>query len=241
MHQVMRSDELQAGTSTEPELVAVELGGRDVLLCRTEEGHVIAFCATCPHQETSLEQATFFEGRLRCARHLYLYDTTTGENIVPAHDARPEILWKLKPSYLPVYAVEERDGWIWVDDQPKAPPAAYDPAREQKPADGGLAVELPPALPDLLDVMPQSHRVKVGQVLDLVIDFDPAPSHIWRLEIPGDALVIDGERFTPEPSPQHHFALRASVAGQVIVTGTYGAPWGGSPKETRTFVVTVLD
>lgn len=242
MQRVMRSDELELGDAIEPDLVAIEVGGKNVLLCRTAEGTVVAFCATCPHQATSLEQASFFEGNLRCARHLYLYDPHTGENIVPARDARPEIMWKLKPGYLPVYHVEERDGWIWVDEQPKPPPAAYDAAREERPAPGAVAapVEVPDD-PEPLDVMPQVHRVRVGDVLELVIDYAPAPSHIWRLDIPGGALRAQSERFEPAPAPRHHFHLRATTAGQVVVTAAYTLPWGAGPKETRTFVITVLD
>ncbi|MGH9156991.1 MAG: Rieske (2Fe-2S) protein, partial [Acidimicrobiales bacterium] len=139
MQAVLRSDALPAGTAVAPALVRVEVGGRDVLLCRTDEGHVVAFCATCPHQQTSLEEASFFDGKLRCVRHLYLYDPVTGENIIPTRDARPESLWKLKPGYLPVYQVDERDGWIWVSDQPKSPPASFDPSLELRPGTPGAA------------------------------------------------------------------------------------------------------
>ncbi|MGH9164727.1 MAG: Rieske 2Fe-2S domain-containing protein [Acidimicrobiales bacterium] len=245
MQRVLRSQELPAGTATEPVIRAVSVGGTDVLVCRMEDGGVVAFCATCPHQQTSLEQASFFEGRLRCARHLYLYDPHTGENIIPARDARPESLWKLKPGYLPVYEVEERDGWISVAPAPKPPPASFDPASEQRPT-GPAAGTPAPAADDPAPVPPATTaggterlRMRVGQSTDLIIPVTLAPSHLWRLDLSGPALRVEGERFEPAPTPQHRFRLRADAAGEITVQAAYTLPWGGTPKETRTYVVTV--
>lgn len=242
MQQVLRSDELEAGTASEPVIVCVDVGGDDVLLCRTEDGDVVAFAPNCPHQETSLEQASFFDGRLRCARHLYLYDPRTGENIIPARDARPESLWKLKPGYLPVYAVEEREGWIWVDEQPKPPPPAYNPALEEKPtrpAATAPVTSAPVAAAGPVDHPGEALRIGVGRVLEILVPVTVAPGHLWRLEVPPGPVSLEGERFEGGPPPQHRFVLRASAAGAVTLRAVYGMPWGGTPREVRTYHVTV--
>jgi len=244
MHAVVRSDELGPATAADPGLVRVEVGGADVLVGRTEDGAVIAIAATCPHQGTPLDEATYFDGKLRCARHLYLYDPVTGENLIPARDARPESLWKLKPGYLAVHRAEERDGWVWVADQPEPPPPSYDPAMELRPGTPGAALAAPPvpagpAGPDEPGDGPEVHRVRVGEALDLVIPFIPLPSHLWRLEGTGGLLSVEGERFEHDPTAAHRFCLRAVAPGQAELTAAYAMPWGGRPAEERSFTVIV--
>jgi 3-phenylpropionate/trans-cinnamate dioxygenase ferredoxin component len=243
MHAVLRSDALAPGTAAAPGLVRARAGGTDVLVCRTEDGTVVAFATNCPHQETPLDEASFFEGRLRCVRHLYLYDLASGENVIPARDARPESLWKLKPGYLPVYRVEERDGWIWVADQPEPPPPSYDPARELRPGSPGAALpasaEPPPVPDDEPGDGPEVHRLRVGETVDLLIPFIPAPSHLWRLEGTGSVVAIEDDRFEHTPVVRHRYTLRAVAPGEVQVTATYTMPWGGQPREVRSYTVVV--
>jgi len=243
LQRVLPSDALEPGEAAAPALVRARVGDADVLLCRLEDGAVVAFCATCPHQETSLEEASFFDGKLRCARHLYLYDPRTGENVIPAREARPESLWKLKPGYLPVYKVEERDGWIWVSDTPEPPPRSYDPARELRPGTPGAAdpaAPVPePAPAARTDDGPERHRARVGDLVDLVIAYIPAPSHLWRLEGAGTVVALEGDRFEHTPVVQHRFQVRARAAGEVELRATYAMPWGGTPREVRTFRVVV--
>ncbi|MDQ3642589.1 MAG: Rieske (2Fe-2S) protein, partial [Actinomycetota bacterium] len=64
--QVLASADLIEETPGEPRLMMVTVAGTDVLLGRLAGGQVIAFSATCPHQQTHLEGATFFDGRVRC-------------------------------------------------------------------------------------------------------------------------------------------------------------------------------
>jgi nitrite reductase/ring-hydroxylating ferredoxin subunit len=134
---VLRSEDCVAGTDGEPRFVEVSVGGADLLVARLSDGDVVAFAAVCPHLATPLEGATLRSARLRCARHLYEYDVRTGENVVPARQARPDLLWKLRPGYLAVHRVEERDGWIRVATTPEPPPTAYDAGLERRPGDEG--------------------------------------------------------------------------------------------------------
>lgn len=241
LQRVLRSDDLPTGQGDSPDLAHVRVGDTDVLVCRLEDGTVVAFCATCPHQQTSLEEATFFDGKLRCARHLYLYDPRTGENLVPAREARPETLWKLKPGFLPVYDVEERDGWIWVADRPNPPPAAFDPSREQRPT--GDAVTPAPPVPEPAADDPAEgpglYRLRVGQALDLLIPFVPVPSHLWRLEGADGVVSVEGDAFEHTPVVQHRFRLRGRQAGVAELKAVYTMPWGGVPREERAYRVVV--
>ncbi|HEX2700712.1 MAG TPA: Rieske (2Fe-2S) protein, partial [Acidimicrobiales bacterium] len=128
---VVPSADCIAGPPGEPSFVEVRVGRAGVLVTRLASGEVVAFSAECPHQSTPLEGATFWEGKLRCARHLYLYDVHTGENVLPARDASPDALRRLKPGYLPIHKVEERDGWVWVAERPEPPPPCFDPEAER--------------------------------------------------------------------------------------------------------------
>ena len=96
----------------------VSVAGTSVMLGRLADGTVVAFSSNCPHQRTDLGRATFVEGVVQCTLHGYCYDTETGENVYPAGEVDPAELWRSKPGYLPVYPVEERDGWIWVGAEP---------------------------------------------------------------------------------------------------------------------------
>ncbi|MGI8810841.1 MAG: protease inhibitor I42 family protein [Acidimicrobiales bacterium] len=241
---VLPSAELIEETPGEPRLAMVTVGGTDVLLGRLTGGKVIAFAAHCPHQQTHLEGATFFDGRVRCPLHVYLYDPQTGENIVPARDCKPENLWKLKPGYLPVYPVEERDGWIWVSPRPKPPPPAYDPARERPPPPGsragGATVPAPPAAAagptdhpsEVIDVAP-------GGTFSLRLPTTPRPGFMWRVEPGGPLLTVVEERFEPGRPAHHLIRVTARGEGQATLRCLYARPWDTTPVETRTYEVHV--
>lgn len=130
---MLRSEDCVAGTPEQPAFSEVRVGGADLLVTRLGTGEVVAFAARCPHLATPLEGATLRDATLRCARHLYEYDVRTGENLDPAPGARRDLLWRLRPGYLAVHRVEERDGWVWVAEAAEPPPAAYDPDAERLP------------------------------------------------------------------------------------------------------------
>jgi nitrite reductase/ring-hydroxylating ferredoxin subunit/predicted secreted protein len=265
---VLRSDELAAESIGEPNIRRVDVAGEPVLVARLSAGGVVAFAATCPHQDTSLDDATFWDGKLRCPRHLYLYDPGSGENLIPARDARPENLWKLKPGYLPVYPVEERDGWIWVTPTPKPPPAAYDPAQEERPptrsgigppptrspapvaptgpiqpARGLLAPALaaPPAAmasTGAAEQPRQTLRVRDGSTFELRLETTPKPGFLWRVHLSGPLLAVVEERFDPADS-RHKIKLAARGQGETSLQCVYARPWDTVPAEVRTYAVEI--
>lgn len=240
----LRSDECRVGTPAEPGFHLVKVGRSEVLVTRLPDGEAVAFSALCPHQATPLDAASFFEGRLRCGRHLYLYDVHTGENIVPARTSPPESLCKLKPGYLPVHRVEEREGWIWVAEAPEPAPPAYDPAAERGPVarpgvGGGSAATTGPAPPPSdrpVEHPPEAVSVRVGEEFELVLPTSPRPAHLWRASLPPGIAVV-WEEFAPDPPPRHVARLVARVGGEAEVRFTYATPWDPKPAETRSFVV----
>ena len=248
LFRVLPSEDCPSGTPQEPVLRRVRAGDSEVILCRLTDGEVVAFATHCPHQGTDLMQASFFDDNLRCPHHLYLYDPRSGENVIPARDARPENLWKLKPSYLPTYRVEERDGWIWVAERPCPPPPTYDPARERRPvgarraADAALGSQPPPgptAAPGPVEHPPKTLRVRPGSTFELRLPMPPRPGHAWRVEV-SPLLSVVHERFDPTADPpRHRVSLAANGEGVATVRCAFARPWDTVPAEVRTYVVRI--
>ena len=232
-----------AGPPGEPGLHKVRVGGHDVLVTRLPAGDVVAFSSTCPHQDTPLDEATFFEGKLRCGRHLYLYDIHSGENLLPAREATPESMRKLRPGFLPVHRTREADGWIYVAETPDPPPACYDPEAEKPlPPDAAPRAAAPP--PPVPPAGPVEHpqetlEVAVGEEFELVLAITPKPAHIWRSSVAGPAVALVSEGFTPDQPPRHVVRLAARSPGSADVHCVYATPWGGEPAESRSFRIRV--
>lgn len=87
----------------EGEARRVLLRGRPVALCRVE-GHLYAVDDTCSHEEASLSQGRLVGETIQCPKHGSRFSLRTG---------KPLSL----PAYRPIrtYAVEERDGRIYVE------------------------------------------------------------------------------------------------------------------------------
>ena len=229
------------GTAGEPGFHRVRVGRAEVLVTRLPSGEAVAFAADCPHQQTPLDAATFWDGKLRCGRHQYLYDVHTGANVLPARDAPPEAMHKLKPGYLPIHPVEERDGWIWVADAPEPPPATYDPELERSPRTP------PPPSPPTAPAAPsgpvdggtETRRVRVGEEFELVLPTTPRPAHMWRVSVASGGVAVVSEAFAPDAPPRHVARLVARVGGDAEVRCTYATPWAQEPAETRRFLVRV--
>lgn len=126
-----------AATVPAPVIRQVSVGSAEVLLARLPGGTVVAFGTRCPHHDTPLVEASIYEGNVRCPRHNYVYDPRTGRNILPSRDARPEALPRLKPGYLRTHRVEERDGWVWVAEEPNPPPPDHDAHAQAPPGHRG--------------------------------------------------------------------------------------------------------
>ena len=241
---VLGSEELPLPDG-EPSIRRVLVDGEPVLVARLDSGEVVAFGDLCPHQDTSLENATFWDGNLRCPLHNYLYDPRTGENVLPARDARPESMWKLKPGFLRTHRVEERDGMVWVGSRPEAPPPSYDPALERPPRRFGRAQPAPlppplgpPAVEGPVRHPPEDVSVAVGQSFELLLPTTFRPGYTWRVQLPAGVVSVS-ERFRPGDQASHCVTLVAREAGQATVQCSYARPWEDHDRaaEVRTFVV----
>lgn len=241
-------DEGLAGTIAAPIFREARLSGRDVLLTRLHGGEVVAFAAFCPHQGISLAGASIFDGNVRCPQHGYLYDPRTGSNVLPTRRERPEVLWRLKPRYLPTYPVEERDGWIWVDEQPNPPPLEYDPTLEEPPAGDRqarrAAAGTPPAAVQPTTDQPTEHPAEAvtavaGSELALALPTDVEPGHLWHVEVSDERLTLLGTRFEGGEAASCTVRLAAHEPGSATIRCAYAKPWSTRPREVRTFVVRV--
>ena len=250
MVRVLPSADLPAGEAGDTEIRRVQAGVREVLLTRRSDGRVVAFAALCPHQQTDLANATVWDGSVRCPRHNYLYDPTTGENILPTRDCRPESLWKLAPGYLPVHRTEEREGWVWVAEEPSPPPASFDPAREHPPGPAERAPRAEPAAAPAptggatgageegRDAV-KALRVRAGGTFELRLRTEPRPGYVWRVKVPNELLFVVEERFEPGNPPRHRVKLAARSVGTGTVECLYVRPWEATAADTRRYRVTI--
>ena len=244
---LLPSAELTAAEGLDSQIRDVRIGEEAVLVGRLGDGRVVAFAASCPHERTDLHQATFVDGRVRCPRHNYMYDPHSGENCVPARIARRESLWKLHPGYLPTYAVEERDGWVWVSRSPNPPPSGWDPSLEEAPtqpardaATPGSSPEHAAPPPPTVDVPPKRLRVRLGKEFELRLPMG-APAHTWRVETPPDLLVLVEQRIDPASPPRQRVRIAARAVGRGTLRCSFGRPWDPEPDEVRTYIVEVVD
>jgi nitrite reductase/ring-hydroxylating ferredoxin subunit/predicted secreted protein len=231
----MRTDELTVATDEDPGIRRARVGRGDILLVRLADGEVVAFATQCPHQNTDLELAKLWDGNVRCARHNYLYDPRTGENLQPTRDHLPENLWKLKPGYLPTYPVIERDGWILVGPV-NPPPPTYDPALEVRPDRAG-EVEVDDAHEDL---EAEIIRVESGATFELRLPMSPLPGYEWALEVEGPVTVL-GESALDDVEPELRVSLSAGDAGDASIRCGYSAPWDAEPSEFRLYQVHIVE
>lgn len=202
----------------------------DKLVVRLAGGRVVAFSARCPHQRTDLGEGCLVGERIRCALHHYEYDVTTGENVVPTVGTDPADLRKAAPGYLPLFAVEERDGWIRVASSPLPPPPSYEPVPERR------------AVPDVPSVKvaqgAEVVRAVVGTTFELRLPASSRPGFAWRVDTGGSCLAVVGERSQP---PDHLVRLAARAAGRSTVRCLYARPWDREPAEVRAYEVVVSD
>jgi nitrite reductase/ring-hydroxylating ferredoxin subunit/predicted secreted protein len=245
---VVRSDELPVGDAEHSGIRRVTAGRTDVLLARLGSGEVVAFGTVCPHQLTNLEEASLWGDNLRCPRHQYLYDLRSGENILPSREARPDNLWKLKPGYLPVYRVEERDGWVWVDESPLPPPGGYDRAKERRPAEtmgagpgrGESDAAPPPAdAAGPVEHPPKTLRVRHGAAFELRLPTTPRPGFTWKVTVSAGLSVLE-EAFLPGTPARQRIRVRARKVGDATLKCAYARPWDTTPAEVRSYVVKVV-
>ena len=244
-HRAVRSADLAGGA-----IVRASVGDRDVLVARLSDGEAVAFATRCPHQDTPLSEATIWDDQVRCRQHQYLYDPRTGENIFPARTARPQNLWKLTPRYLPTYPVQERDGWVWVSDDPNPPPEAYDPATEQPPLWTGPAPSPETAVEEAEpepspSVATKTVRVKAGARFELRLPTNPLPGCSWQAEVESGLVEVletgltEVSKGSLEP-PRWRVKLLAREVGADEVRCSFRQPWDVEPSEVRRYKVLIV-
>jgi nitrite reductase/ring-hydroxylating ferredoxin subunit len=93
----------------------VQAGGTPVILANYR-GRIHALYGICPHQGNPLEGAALWDRYIDCPFHHFQFDVATGENRFPKN-VYPSDMTHLAPQTRPLetYAVEVRDGEIWVD------------------------------------------------------------------------------------------------------------------------------
>ncbi len=232
-HRAVRSADLRAGD------IFPAAAGRHLLVARLSSGEVVAFASNCPHQSTELEGATVWEDNIRCPRHQYLYDPRSGENIHPRQRFGPEKLWKTKPGYLPTHAVQERGGWIWVYEQPKPPPASWDPKLEEPPEGAGEEEEQPEEDTGPVESV-KVVRVKEGGTFELRLPVNPLPGNVWRVEPVGDRLEVVHEGVLETDPSKWQVRVKAHEVGEDELECRFTAPWDVEPSELRRYVVQIV-
>ena len=233
----MRSDALPAGEGTATQIRRVRVGSESVCVARLSDGQLVAFAPSCPHQRTDLDDGTFWDGRLRCPRHGYVYDPVTGRNVTPSRDSDPADLWKLRPGYLPCYAASEEDGWISVSTEPRPAPEGWDPALEIAP------VPEPPA-PVAVAAAAAEQSVKfltvdAGSGFDVRLPTTVRPGHGWEVAVTGDVVRVVEQEFEPGDYPCLRLGLLAEAVGAATLTCVYGDRDSGARAEVRTYIVRV--
>ncbi|MEA2931776.1 MAG: hypothetical protein QOI56_561 [Actinomycetota bacterium] len=243
MFRALRSDELPPGEDTGTQIRRIRMGDGHVMVARLVDGRLVAFAPSCPHQVTPLDDATLRDGIMRCPRHGYQYDATTGANVFPTRDAKPENLWKLRPKYLPVHQVTEQDGWIWVAEEPNPPPETWDPTLEERPvgaADG--PVEASPVAVAPSASVEQSMKfltATAGEELEIRVAATPVAGYEWRLEVVGDLLKIVENQFEGGEMPCQRVRVVAHGGGAATLTCTYASMIDGRTAAVRTYVIRV--
>ena len=93
----------------------VRAGACPVILANYQ-GRICALHGVCPHQNNLLEGATLWDSFLDCPYHHFQFDVRTGENHFPKN-VYPKDIPHLEAQTRPLrtYAVEVRNGDVWVD------------------------------------------------------------------------------------------------------------------------------
>lgn len=239
MLRALRSEELPAGEGVHTQIRRVRVREGHVLVARLDDGRVVAFAPRCPHQVTALDDATISDGRMRCPKHGYIYDTATGENVHPTRDNPPEDLWKLKPGYLPCFEVAERDGWIWLSTEPNPPPKSYDPAREEAQAQPEVVTPMLQVAPAAAEQSLKFLTVTSGSTFDVRLPTTPREGFAWRFDLVGGLLRVVEEQFEPGDVPCQLVRLEAEGTGAATLSCVYAGPDGTEQAEVRTYIVRV--
>lgn len=90
--------------------------GENPVILANYQGRIHALYGLCPHKNNPLEGAVLWDYLLDCPYHHFQFDVRTGENHFPKNvypKDMPHLDAQVRP--LRTYAVEVRDGEVWVD------------------------------------------------------------------------------------------------------------------------------
>jgi nitrite reductase/ring-hydroxylating ferredoxin subunit len=150
--------------------VAVGAGDRPWVVVRLRPGgEVTALSPRCPHRLAPLTDATVVDGLLQCSRHGWRFAADGRCRDIPAlgPDAAPPPRADLSAPW----AVEERDGWVWI---------APDRTLHHRPPRAAAATTAEP-VPEL--------PAPAGPVVD---NLEPALAHAWHPVALADQLDDGG-------------------------------------------------
>ena len=86
------------------------------IILANHEGAIYALSGICPHQLNPLEGAVMWGPLIDCPWHHFQFDCRTGENHFPSNVYPKDLQYLRKQlTSLKRYAVEIRDGDVWVD------------------------------------------------------------------------------------------------------------------------------
>ncbi|MCZ2822582.1 Rieske (2Fe-2S) protein [Modestobacter sp. VKM Ac-2977] len=149
----------------------VGAAGQAYVVLRTRPGaEVTALSARCPHRLVPLTTATVVDGRVRCSYHGWEFNAEGRcveiPSLGPAGTPPP------RADLSAPWAVEERDGWVWLAPDPT--PAARPPRTDGTTPSPEPVPDLPPP---------------AGPVLD---NLHPALEHAWHPVAPSTDLRASG-------------------------------------------------
>ncbi|MPZ13107.1 MAG: Rieske 2Fe-2S domain-containing protein [Chloroflexi bacterium] len=115
---VARATDLARG-----QLREFEVAEQRVVVGRLADDGVVAFQALCPHENAPLVEGHLHGNAIDCARHHYLFDVHSGDNLFPM-PIYP--VWKraqVPAMRLRRFPVIERNGWIALAPHPCPEPS----------------------------------------------------------------------------------------------------------------------
>jgi nitrite reductase/ring-hydroxylating ferredoxin subunit len=110
---VARKEDLWIG-----EMMGLDVNGQHILLVNIDD-HVYAYADACPHQKSRLSEGLLTQRILRCARHHWEFDISSGAGVNPRNTA------------LKVFPVKIEGGDILVDTDAFLPADAIERGEER--------------------------------------------------------------------------------------------------------------
>ena len=162
---------------------------------------------------------------LRCARHQYLYDLQTGENILPTARGRARDALEAQTRVPADLRGRGTRRWVWVDPTPRPPPRRTTPSGNGVRRPGTASEAVGGTGRRTGEHPPKTLRVREGVSFELRIPMVPKPGFAWNVKVSGNVKILE-EGYVPGDQPRHRVKIRAKLAGEGTVRCTFGRPVG---------------